>query len=78
MCFFAALITAFLLVNPFGATIDHIWSYLSRLNVKVRSSELEELLEKYPSLFDTPSGALVSNGIERLWKLISFETSDSL
>ncbi|XP_041352478.1 ecto-NOX disulfide-thiol exchanger 2-like [Gigantopelta aegis] len=45
-----SLVCCFLHVHPFGATIDYLWSYLNQL-VSVRVREVEDVLDKLPSLF---------------------------
>lgn len=66
----SALVTTFLHVHPFGANIDYIWSYLHRLDVKIRSSELEDLLEKYPSVFGHNE---LERSAEKKWKFVGYE-----
>uniref|UniRef100_A0A0B7B5V8 Ecto-NOX disulfide-thiol exchanger 1/2 domain-containing protein n=1 Tax=Arion vulgaris TaxID=1028688 RepID=A0A0B7B5V8_9EUPU len=59
------LICCFLHVHPHGATVDYLWSYLRQiLNVRVR--EVEDLLEKIPSLFQQEIVG-VGAAIERRW-----------
>lgn len=67
----SALVTTFLHVHPFGANIDYIWSYLHRLDVKIRSSELEDLLEKYPSVFGHNE---LERSVEKKWKFVGYES----
>ena len=71
-CFIAALLSTFLHVHPFGASLDYIWSYLHRLEIKVRTSELEDLLERYPALYKQSIHG-VGASIEKRWKFIGFE-----
>ncbi|KAK2150274.1 hypothetical protein LSH36_414g02021 [Paralvinella palmiformis] len=67
-----SLLSTFLHVHPFGASLDYIWSYLQRLEIKVRTSELEDLLERYPGLYkQTIYG--VGASMEKRWKFIGFE-----
>jgi vacuolar-type H+-ATPase subunit I/STV1 len=67
---FIALISTFLHVHPFGANIDYIWSYLNRLGIKIRSSQLEELLDKYPSVFGTGDDNATA---DKRWRFIGYE-----
>ena len=66
-----ALVSTFLHVHPFGATIDYIWSYLNRLDVKIRSSELEELIERFPRVFAEETSTVGT--LEKKWKFIGFD-----
>lgn len=59
------LICCFLHVHPHGATVDYLWSYLQQL-ITVRTRDVEDLLEKVPSLF-TQEIHGVGAAIERRW-----------
>ena len=72
MCCCAAVVSTFLHVHPSGANIDYIWSYLSRLDIKIRSSELEDLLEKYPAVFRGDQGAFGGSAHETKWKFVGY------
>lgn len=72
-----ALVSTFLHVHPFGANIDYIWSYLHRLDLKIRSSELEDLLENYPAIFGhdgSNHGGPSSSSAERRWKFVGYDS----
>ncbi|KAI8772345.1 ecto-NOX disulfide-thiol exchanger 2-like [Biomphalaria glabrata] len=59
------LICCFLHVHPHGATVDYLWSYLRQI-LPVRTREVEDLLEKMPSIFDQEIIG-VGAAIERRW-----------
>ncbi|KAH9512822.1 Ecto-NOX disulfide-thiol exchanger 1 [Bulinus truncatus] len=59
------LICCFLHVHPHGATVDYLWSYLRQI-LPVRTREVEDLLEKMPSIFEQEIVG-VGAGIERRW-----------
>ncbi|CAL1541449.1 unnamed protein product [Lymnaea stagnalis] len=59
------LISCFLQVHPNGATVDYLWSYLRQL-ISVRTREVEDLLEKMPSIFEQEIIG-VGAAIERRW-----------
>ena len=65
------VIATFLHVHPFGATVDYISSYLSRLGIVIRSSELEDLLEQLPTVFTLEIKG-VGASIEKLWTFTAF------
>ncbi|XP_074658010.1 ecto-NOX disulfide-thiol exchanger 2-like [Tubulanus polymorphus] len=61
------VISTFLHVHPFGASTDYICSYLSRLNLAmIRASEIEDLLERLPSVFRRDTHG-VGASIEKRW-----------
>lgn len=66
-----SLVSAFLVVHPFGASTDYIWSYVNRF-VPVRPKGLEEILARYSNLFvEDVTG--VGARIERKWRYSGFE-----
>ncbi|WAR27261.1 ENOX1-like protein [Mya arenaria] len=65
------LVCCFLHVHPTGASIDYIWSYLHRLGVSCRVSELETLLEKIPVIFNQEVSG-VGATIERRWHFTGY------
>lgn len=67
-----SLVSAFLVVHPFGASTDYIWSYVSRFVPVVRPKGLEEILVRYSNLFvEDVTG--VGAKIERKWRYNGFE-----
>jgi hypothetical protein len=69
----AGLISTFLLVHPLGAKLDYIWAYLKHLDIVLRSSEIEALLERYPSVFQLE---LCGIGVEfeKRWRFVAHST----
>ena len=61
----------FLHVHPTGASLDYIWSYLHRLGVACRVSELETLLEKMSVIFRQEVSG-VGATIERRWHFTGY------
>lgn len=72
-CAVAGLISTFLLVHPLGAKLDYIWAYLKHLDIVLRSSEIEALLERYPSVFQLE---LCGIGVEfeKRWRFVAHST----
>jgi len=66
------LISTFLHVHPFGASVDYIVSYLQRLDVIIRSPEVEDLLQSLPSVFRQDLKG-VGAMLERRWKFLGFD-----
>jgi hypothetical protein len=66
------LICTFLHVHPFGASTEYIGSYLHRLDITVRTSELEELLERLPSIIKQDYHG-VGISIEKRWKFTALD-----
>lgn len=71
-----SLVSAFLVVHPFGASTDYIWSYVNRFVPTVRPKGLEEILVRYSNLFaDDVTG--VGAKIERKWRYNGFQSQSS-
>lgn len=67
------LVSTFLIVHPFGASLDYIYSYVQRVVTQLRPKELEEILCRYTNIFREEVTA-VGAKIERKWKFFGFET----
>ena len=67
-----SLVSTFLAVHPFGASIDYIWSYVSRFALNIKAKELEGILARYENLFVEETTG-VGAKIERNWKFCGFE-----
>lgn len=68
------LVSTFLVVHPFGASLDYVFSYVQRLSPFIRPKELEEILSRYTTIFcEEVSG--VGAQIERKWKFCGFNTT---
>lgn len=70
------LVCCFLHVHPTGASLDYIWSYLHRLGVVCRVSELETLLEKMSVIFRQEVSG-VGATIERRWHFTGYRGMSS-
>ncbi|KAL8561126.1 hypothetical protein ACOMHN_033709 [Nucella lapillus] len=66
------LICCFLNVHPSGATVDYLWSYLSQFVGKIRPHEIEDLLDRLPTLFQQELAG-VGASLERRWCFISYK-----
>lgn len=66
------LLSCFLNVHPMGASPDYIWSYVKQMQIQIRASEIEELLERLPSLFKLEVFGCGAS-LERRWKFTGFD-----
>jgi len=65
------IISTFLHVHPFGASVDYIWSYVQKVVPTMRPRELEVILAKFPSLFKQQWSG-VGATLERKWVFVGF------
>lgn len=70
------IISAFLNVHPFGAGLDYIWSYVSKLESDLRPSDLELLMTRFPSVFKQELIGIGAN-IERRWLFNAFKITNT-
>ncbi|KAM7000378.1 ecto-NOX disulfide-thiol exchanger 2-like isoform 2-T2 [Tautogolabrus adspersus] len=66
------IISTFLHVHPFGASIEYICSYLQRLDTKINTSEVEALLSRLPCTFVQELSG-VGASLEKRWKFCGFQ-----
>ncbi|XP_042626356.1 ecto-NOX disulfide-thiol exchanger 2-like isoform X2 [Cyprinus carpio] len=66
------IISTFLHVHPFGASIEYICSYLQRLDTKISTTEVETLLGRLPCTFKQELTG-VGASLEKRWKFCGFE-----
>ncbi|XP_035391933.1 ecto-NOX disulfide-thiol exchanger 2 isoform X4 [Electrophorus electricus] len=66
------IISTFLHVHPFGASIEYICSYLQRLDTKISTTEVETLLARLPCTFRQELTG-VGASLEKRWKFCGFE-----
>ncbi|XP_078067727.1 ecto-NOX disulfide-thiol exchanger 2-like isoform X2 [Mustelus asterias] len=66
------IISTFLHVHPFGASIDYICSYLQRLDAKISPSEIEGLLTRLQHVFQQEITG-VGASLEKRWKFSGFD-----
>ncbi|XP_038631601.1 ecto-NOX disulfide-thiol exchanger 2-like [Scyliorhinus canicula] len=66
------IISTFLHVHPFGASIDYICSYLQRLDAKISPSEIEGLLTRLQHVFQQEITG-VGASLEKRWKFNGFD-----
>ncbi|KAK4872811.1 hypothetical protein RN001_014840 [Aquatica leii] len=69
------IISAFLNVHPFGAGLDYIWSYVSKLESNLKPSDIEVLMTRFPTVFKQELMGIGAN-IERRWLFIAFNSTD--
>lgn len=69
------IISAFLNVHPFGAGLDYIWSYVSKLESNLKPSDIEVLMTRFPTVFKQELMGIGAN-IERRWLFNAFNASD--
>lgn len=67
------VISAFLNVHPFGAGLDYIWSYVNKLEANLRPSEIELLMNRFPTVFKQELVGIGAN-IERRWIFNAFNS----
>lgn len=67
------LVSTFLVVHPFGASLDYVYSYVQRMSPRLRPKELEEILGRYATIFSEEVTG-VGAQIERKWKFCGFDT----
>lgn len=67
------LVATFLVIHPFGASLDYVFSYVQRSAPHLRPKELEEILSRYGSTFSEEVTG-VGAKIERKWKFCGFDT----
>lgn len=68
------IVSAFLNVHPFGAGLDYIWSYVSKLEANLRPSDIELLMSRFPTVFKQELVGIGAN-IERRWLFNAFNHS---
>ncbi|KAI4470716.1 ecto-nox disulfide-thiol exchanger [Holotrichia oblita] len=66
------IISTFLNVHPFGAGLDYIWSYVSKLESNLRPSDIELLMSRFPTVFKQELFGIGAN-IERRWQFNAFK-----
>ncbi|CAG9860601.1 unnamed protein product [Phyllotreta striolata] len=67
------IISTFLNVHPFGAGLDYIWSYVSKIEANLRPSEIESLMSRFPTVFKQELVGIGAN-IERRWIFTAFNS----
>uniref|UniRef100_A0A8C4GN52 RRM domain-containing protein n=1 Tax=Dicentrarchus labrax TaxID=13489 RepID=A0A8C4GN52_DICLA len=69
---FMWIISTFLNVHPFGASIEYICSYLQRLDTKINPGEVEALLSRLPCTFRQELTG-VGASLEKRWNFCGFQ-----
>lgn len=65
------VVSAFLNVHPFGAGLDYIWSYVSKLEANLRPSDIELMMSRFSTVFKQELVGIGAN-IERRWFFNAF------
>ncbi|XP_065202254.1 ecto-NOX disulfide-thiol exchanger 2 isoform X2 [Planococcus citri] len=65
------LISIFLHIHPFGAGVDYICSFLQKAMPSLKVTDVEQLLSKFPSVFQQELVGIGAN-MERRWKYAGF------
>lgn len=71
------LISTFLNVHPFGASIEYTCSYLHQIDCTIKSRDVETLLRKFPSVFKEESTGIGAS-LEKKWTFCGFKQSMTL
>uniref|UniRef100_A0A8C6XX50 Ecto-NOX disulfide-thiol exchanger 2 n=1 Tax=Naja naja TaxID=35670 RepID=A0A8C6XX50_NAJNA len=66
------IISTFLHVHPFGASIEYICSYLQRLDSKICATEVENLMTRLQHTFKQEMNGIGAS-LEKRWKFCGFE-----
>lgn len=66
------LVSTFLAVHPFGASLDYVYSYVQRSAPHLRPKQLEEILSRHDTTFSEEVTG-VGAKIERKWKFCGFD-----
>ncbi|XP_055499773.1 ecto-NOX disulfide-thiol exchanger 2-like isoform X4 [Leucoraja erinacea] len=66
------IISTFLHVHPFGASIDYMCSYLQRLDAKISPGEIEGLMMRLHHVFQQEISG-VGASLEKRWKFSGFD-----
>uniref|UniRef100_A0A8V5HAX6 Uncharacterized protein n=1 Tax=Melopsittacus undulatus TaxID=13146 RepID=A0A8V5HAX6_MELUD len=69
---FLGIISTFLHVHPFGASIEYICSYLQRLDSKICTAEVEVLMTRLQNTFRQELSG-VGASLEKRWKFCGFD-----
>uniref|UniRef100_A0AAZ3SN94 RRM domain-containing protein n=1 Tax=Oncorhynchus tshawytscha TaxID=74940 RepID=A0AAZ3SN94_ONCTS len=72
VCSSSGIISTFLHVHPFGASIEYIFSYLQQLDTKINTGQVGALLGRLPCTFRQELTG-VGASLEKRWKFCGFE-----
>ncbi|CAL4135974.1 unnamed protein product [Meganyctiphanes norvegica] len=65
------LTSTFLHIHPKGASVDYIWSYIQQFDKEIRPSDIENMLNQYPTVYKQISTG-VGACLERKWIFTGF------
>lgn len=72
------LISSFLVVHPFGASLDNILTYVQQVSMHLRVKDVEDILQRHTSIFSAieipVTGCKSSIAAEHKWEFCGFKT----
>lgn len=76
------LISSFLVVHPFGASLENILTYVQQVSIHLRDKDVEDILYRYKSIFTEidmqPNGTEPSSvTVKRKWKFCGFDQTNN-
>lgn len=77
------LISSFLVVHPFGASLENILTYVQQASMQLSAKDVESILNRYKSIFNGthhPANGVESSSsatTERKWKFCGFNRSNN-
>lgn len=71
------LISSFLVVHPFGASLENILTYVQQVSTDLHAKDIEDILRRYKCIFDEismqPSGAEPLFSSQNKWTFCGFQ-----
>lgn len=75
------LISSFLVVHPFGASLENILRYVQQVSIQLQAKEVEDILGRYKSIFvcevDRQVNGVDISSAERKWKFCGFNYANT-
>lgn len=77
------LISSFLVVHPFGASLENISKYVQQVSMQLHAKDVEDILDRYKTIFNAmdsqQNGVESSSSIttERKWKFCGFNQTNA-
>ncbi|XP_031621671.1 ecto-NOX disulfide-thiol exchanger 2 [Contarinia nasturtii] len=75
------LISSFLVVHPFGASLENIITYVQQVSMPIHDKDVENILRRYKSVFiemdSQPNADEPPIAVERKWKFCGFDLTNS-
>lgn len=69
------LISSFLVVHPFGASLDNILAYVQQVSAQLRAKDVKTVLHRYKSIFSETQPNVAESSIngDHKWKFCGFD-----